>query len=135
MEMRHNLYDLVINRGAVYGFHVEHILGRSQENIELFADEETFNSERNRLGDLLLLKGPDNQASGNEPYSDKLKTYANTLYWNETLRDESYVNKLDFTRWIKESGLNIHAMNTFGPKEIEERQRLMFDLFKLIWQA
>ena len=135
MEMRHSLYDLVINRGAKYGFHVEHILGRSQENADLFSDVETFNSERNRLGDLLLLKGPDNQASGNEPYSDKLKTYANTLYWNETLRADSYDNKLDFKRWIKENNLNIHPMDTFGPDEIEERHRLMFDLFKLIWQA
>lgn len=135
MEMRHSLYDLVINRGAKYGFHVEHILGRSQENANLFSDVETFNSERNRLGDLLLLKGPDNQASGNEPYSDKLKTYANTLYWNETLRADSYDNKLDFKRWIKENNLNIHPMDSFGPNEIEERHRLMFDIFKLIWQA
>lgn len=135
MDMRHSLYNLVKNQGQVNGFHVEHILGRREENVKLFKDEETFNSERNRLGDLLLLKGPDNQASGNEPYSDKLKTYANTLYWNETLRKESYVNKLDFTRWIKSSGLNIHAMDSFGPNEIEERHRLLFDLFKLIWQA
>ncbi len=135
MEMRHSLYDLVINRGAKYGFHVEHILGRSQENADLFSDVETFNSERNRLGDLLLLKGPDNQASGNEPYSDKLKTYANTLYWNETLRADSYDNKLDFKRWIQENNLNIHPMDSFGPNEIEERHRLMFDLFKMIWQA
>ena len=135
MEMRHNLYDLVINRGTVYGFHVEHILGRRQENVNLFSDEETFNSERNRLGDLLLLKGPDNQASGNEPYSEKLKTYANTLYWNETLRKDSYEHKLDFIQWIKEINLNIRPMDSFGPDEIEERHRLMFDLFKLIWQA
>ena len=135
MEMRHSLYDLVINRGQVYGFHVEHILGHRPENAELFPDEETFNSERNRLGDLLLLKGPDNQASGNEPYNEKLKTYANTLYWNETLRADSYDNKLDFKRWIDDLNLNIRPMDTFGPDEIEERHRLMFDLFKLIWKA
>lgn len=133
MKMRHNLYDLVINRGAVYGFHVEHILARRQENVDLFTDEETFNSERNRLGDLLLLKGPDNQASGNEPYSEKLKTYANTLYWNETLRKDSYENKLDFIRWIERINLGIRPMDTFGPNEIEERHRLMYELFKLIW--
>lgn len=135
MEMRHTLYELVINRGAVHGFHIEHILGRRKENIDLFNDEETFNSERNRLGDLLLLKGPDNQASGNELYEDKLKTYANTLYWNETLREDSYENKLDFTKWIKNTNLKFRALKTFGPNEIEERQRLLFDIFGLIWKA
>lgn len=135
MQMRHSLYNLVINRGSTNGFHIEHILGRRQENIDLFADEETFYSERNRMGDLLLLKGPDNQASSNEPYEDKLKTYANTLYWNETLREDSYEHKLDFTRWIKDNNLNIHSMPKFGPAEIEERQRLLFTLLGMIWQA
>lgn len=135
MEMRHSLYDLVVNKGAVYGFHVEHILGRREENVALFESEEEFNSERNRLGDLLLLKGPDNQASGNELYSDKLKTYANTLYWNETLREDSYENKLDFTRWISEQGLAFTAYSQFGPEEIEARHQLLFKLFGMIWNA
>lgn len=135
MEMRHNLYDLVINKGVVNGYHIEHILGRRQENVDLFNNVEEFDSERNRLGDLLLLKGPDNQSSGNEPYEDKLKTYANTLYWNETLRADSYEHKLDFLNWIKESNLDFKPISNFGPKEIEERQQLLFKLFEKIWEA
>ena len=37
----------------------------------------------------MLLKGKDNISSNNEPYSEKLKSYANTLYRNETLRGDT----------------------------------------------
>lgn len=70
LEMKRSLYDLVINRGGVCGFHIEHILADNIENHELFDNnEELFRSERNRLGGLLLMKGYDNEAAGNEPYS------------------------------------------------------------------
>ena len=83
---KHELKDLVTLRGAVSGFHVEHILSRNAENLALFqGDEERFDLERNRLGAILLLKGKDNISSNNETYHQKLKTYANSLYWNETL--------------------------------------------------
>ena len=54
--------------------------------------------ERNRLGGILLLKGKDNISSNNEPYSEKLKSYANTLYWNETLRADSYKSETRYER-------------------------------------
>ena len=134
MEMKQNLYNLVINRGATYGFHIEHILAENDENYKIFDnDEELFRAERNRLGALLLMKGPDNQSSNNETYSNKLKSYANTLYWNETLREDSYKSKLDFTRWIKSENLNFRYMNVFGKEEVEERHRLLFEIIKRLW--
>ncbi|MEC0304906.1 DUF262 domain-containing protein, partial [Terribacillus saccharophilus] len=102
MNMKHSLYDLVANTGSVNGFHIEHILSYNNENLALFNnDEETFEYERNRLGALLLLKGRDNISSSNETYEQKLKSYANTLYWNETLREDTYKSKLDFTSMIR----------------------------------
>ena len=95
-------------------------------------DEERFRSERNRLGGLLLLKGKDNISSNNEPYTDKLISYANTLYWNETLRADSYKSHLDFTNWINVSKLNFRPMDKFGPDELEERQRLLFEIVKFL---
>ena len=72
MDMRHNLYNLVVNTGSTNGFHIEHILAENEENYELFGnDEERFKSERNRLGGLLLLKGKDNISSNNETYGKK----------------------------------------------------------------
>ena len=90
LSPKHPIADLVTKTGAKTGFHVEHILAWNAENKTLFkGDEERFEQERNRLGGILLLKGKDNLSSNNESYSEKLKSYANSLYWNETLRADS----------------------------------------------
>ncbi|MBV6474404.1 MAG: hypothetical protein JPMHGGIA_02710 [Saprospiraceae bacterium] len=135
MQMKQSLYDLVQNTGSKNGFHIEHILSENVENKALFNnDEEYFERERNRLGGLLLLKGKDNISSNNEPYKKKLKSYANTLYWNETLRDDTYKSKLDFTDMMKKHNLQLRPMETFGPQELEERHKLLFDMIKIIWK-
>lgn len=134
LNMKHSLYDLVQNTGAVNGFHIEHILAGNDENLQLFgSDEEKFKSERNRLGGLLLLKGKDNISSNNETYKKKLKSYANTLYWNETLREDSYKSKLDFTDMINKYKLNFRPMKEFGQNELEERHKLLYDMVTHIW--
>lgn len=136
MKMKHYLYDLVVNTGSTNGFHIEHILAENEENHSLFDnDADKFRSERNRLGGLLLLKGKDNIAIGNKLYKDKLVAYANTLYWNETLRQDSYKSHLDFTKWIEKTGLNFRPMDSFGPQELEERHKLLFDIIRLIWNS
>ena len=134
LQMKHELKDLVTLRGAKTGFHIEHILSRNSENIELFnGDEERFEQERNRLGGVLLLKGKDNISSNNEVYTDKLKSYANTLYWNETLRSDAYKSKLDFENFIEVNKLSFRPLEHFGPDELDERHKLLFDLTSLIW--
>ena len=133
LKVKHSLYDLVQNTGSVNGFHIEHILSNNDENIQLFGDEEKFKSERNRLGGLLLLKGKDNISSSNEKYKKKLKSYANTLYWNETLREDSYKSKLDFTTMIRKYNLNFQPINEFGQVELEERHKLLYDMVGYIW--
>jgi hypothetical protein len=135
-QMRHSLENLVTRRGAVNGFHIEHIIARNDDNVALFGnDQERFEQERNRLGATLILRGQDNISSGNENYSIKLATYANTLLWNETLREDSYKSKLDFTRFVQQSGLLFKHLDKFGPEEIEDRQKLLFALCNLIWPA
>ena len=134
MQMKQSLYDLVQNTGSRNGFHIEHILSENSENKSLFNnDEEYFERERNRLGGLLLLKGKDNISSNNEPYKKKIKSYANTLYWNETLRDDTYKSKLDFKGMMKKFNLKFRPMDKFGPNELEERHKLLFDMIKVIW--
>ncbi len=133
-QMRQPLGNLVTLRGHVNGFHIEHILSRNDANFALFGnDEERFEQERNRLGGVLLLKGRDNCSSGNEPFTKKLESYANTLLWNETLRADTYKSKLDFTAFAAASGLEFRPLDKFGPDELEERHKLLFDLCNLIW--
>lgn len=135
MQMKHSFYDLVMNTGSVNGFHIEHILSDNKENLSAFNNsQDIFERERNRLGGLLLLKGKDNQSSNNEIYEKKLITYANTLYWNETLREDSYKAKLDFSNMIKKYSLNFRPMDKFGSEELEERHKLLFDMTKIVWK-
>lgn len=134
LGMKHPIEDLVSKTGAKTGFHIEHILSHNEENKELFNnDEELFEQERNRLGGILLLKGKDNISSNNEPYSEKLRTYANTLYWNETLRSDTYKSKLDMTELMRKYNLELCPMDTFGKEELEKRQKLLFKIANNIW--
>jgi uncharacterized protein with ParB-like and HNH nuclease domain len=134
LNPKHPIADLVKKTGAKTGFHVEHILALNEENKALFdGDEELFEQERNRLGGILLLKGKDNQSSGKESYRDKLKTYANTLYWNETLRADSYKSKKDISALKNRFGLDLEALDKFGPDQLEARHKLLFKLTGIIW--
>jgi hypothetical protein len=134
LNPKHSIADLVLKTGAKTGFHVEHILSWNDENKALFdGDEERFEQERNRLGGILLLKGKDNISSNNEPYSEKLKSYANTLYWNETLRADSYKSKLDMTALKDQLGLELEPLDQFGPDQVEARHKLLFKLVGIIW--
>lgn len=132
--VRHPIRDLVTKRGHVNGFHVEHILAWNDENLAHFDnDEERFEQQRNRLGGILLLKGLDNISSNNEVYSLKVKSYANTLLWNETLRADSYKSKLDMKALKERHNLDLNPLEQFGPDELEARHRLLFDIVSVIW--
>ncbi|MCS6320189.1 MAG: HNH endonuclease, partial [Nitrospira sp.] len=134
LNPKHPIADLVTKTGAKAGFHVEHILSWNEENKSLFnGEEERFEQERNRLGGILLLKGKDNISSNNEPYRDKLKSYANTLYWNETLRSDSYKSKLDMAALKNHYGLDLEPLDSFGPDDLEARHKLLFKLVGIIW--
>lgn len=134
LSPKHPIENLVKKTGYKTGFHVEHILSWNDENKEFFDnDEELFEQERNRLGGILILKGKDNISSNNEPYKQKLKTYANTLHWNETLRADSYKSKLDMQELCRRHSLNLEPLDQFGPRELEARHRLLFEISKIIW--
>ena len=129
-------HNLVRNTGSVYGYHIEHIIADNEDNRNLFGDEELFHSERNRLGALTLLKGKDNLSSGNEPYSKKLETYSGkaNLVWAQSLRDDFYHSNLDFIDFTNKYKLNFKShMDKFDKNTVDERQKLLFDLVKVIW--
>ena len=122
------------NTGAVYGHHVEHIIANNDENLSLFDnDEELFITERNKLGALLLLKGRDNQSSGNERYVDKLKTYSGTLLWSQTLCPEFYHSNKDFEDFASNYNLNFKPIEVYDRDAVIGRQKLLYEITKIIW--
>jgi len=135
LNAKHRIYDLVTKTGAKTGFHIEHILAWNEDNKELFGgDEERFEQERNRLGGILMLKGKDNISANNESYADKLRSYANTLYWNESLRADSYKSKLDMRALKDRFGLELEPIDEFGPEQLEARHKLLYKLVGIIWK-
>lgn len=135
LGMKHPVSDLVSKTGSKTGFHIEHILSYNDENLSLFSyDEDKFHQERNRLGGILLLKGKDNISSNNEVYAKKLQSYANTLYWNETLRQDSYKSKLDMQQFNQKYQLNLASLDIFDDEALEQRQKILFKISTIIWQ-
>jgi uncharacterized protein with ParB-like and HNH nuclease domain len=133
---KHPFGDLVTKTGTVNGFHIEHILSHNSQNLAIFDnDDERFEAERNRLGGILLLKGKDNISSNNETYSKKIKTYAKTLHWNESLLEDSYKSKKDFTAFMDEKKLVFEHYGEFGSSELERRQKLLFEISNLMWKT
>ncbi len=128
-------YNLVRNTGPTHGFHIEHILAHNEDNLKLFNNnEELFENERNRLGVLLLLKGRDNQSSGAEKHEDKLKTYVGTNLWNQTLLDTFYHSNKDFEDFMKKFNLNFKSITHLSVEILEERNKLLFEIIKIIWK-
>ena len=134
-------YQLVVQTRGGDVYHIEHILTNREENVKLFANEEEFNLQRNRLGDILLLKGKDNESSNDELYcdpeakSDKLRTY-NVMgtYFARTLLPDMYNKKVTFLKFIAENQLNFKPYpDKYSKAEIEERHQLLYDISKRIW--
>lgn len=129
-----DFYNTARNTGPVYGFHIEHILANNDENRTLFDnDDELFRLERNRLGALLLLRGRDNEASRNEPFMKKIKTYAGSLLWNQTLHPDFYHNKKGFIEFNSKYNLGFKTYEVYDKEAIDERQLILLKVIRLMW--
>jgi hypothetical protein len=138
--LKDTLYNYVRGTGKGNAYHVEHILARNDESRDLFkgegggVDEAMFENERNRFGALLLLKGQDNQSSGNERYTEKLKTYTGSApYWAQTLVPDFYKSNSALNAFVQRSGLQFAAAPQFTRETLEERSELLYAMTKKIW--
>ncbi len=82
----------------------------------------------------VIMKGKDNQSSGDELYSEKLKTY-NVIgtYYARTLLPDMYHKKVTFVKYITDNKVNFKSYDSYGINEIEERHSLLYNLTKKIW--
>lgn len=138
-EMNNDVHYIATKTGYRTGYHIEHILSHNETNLKYFDNEEDFESKRNMLGGLLLLKDQDNISSGNEEYEDKLKTYSAGLVWGHTLCSDFYHTnkKLDeFNAYLQEvCGHQIQSIDKFNKEALYDRCELLFNLVKLIWNV
>ena len=136
-SMQDSVEYISTKTGYKTGYHIEHILSHNETNRNFFDSEEEFETNRNQLGGLLLLKDADNISSGNEEYADKLKTYSAGLVWGHTLCDdyhhintnlESFNNEL-----LSKCGNTIVPISSFDKSALEQRNQLLYDIVKIIW--
>ena len=140
IEMVNSVHEISTRTGHKTGYHIEYVLSRNDENKTYFETEEEFETKRNKLGGLLLLYNRDNISSGNEKYSDKLKTYNNGLIWGKTLVDMFYhhTNKKfeEFNFQFKEkTEYEFKPIEIFNKEALEYRSTLLFNIVKEIWEV
>lgn len=141
-KLEQNMQDSVeyisTKTGYKTGYHIEHILSHNKTNRDYFDSDEEFESCRNQLGGLLLLKDADNISSGNEEYPDKLKTYSAGLVWGHTLCSDFHHinNKLDDFNFVLNGkcGISIKPIDIFDKSALEQRNKLLFEIVKQIWE-
>ncbi len=129
-------YSLISQAKGKDVYHIEHILANDDNkvNMQKFADEEEFVTQRNRLGDLLLLKGNVNQSSGNELFVDKIKTYTgNGTLFAQTLVPGFTHSNVDFKAFCQKRQLTFGVYSDYDKNSIEERHKLLHAMTKIIW--
>ena len=139
-KLQDSPYNYVSGTGKGNAYHVEHILARNDESRSLFLDENgeydesLFETERNRFGALLLLKGQDNSSSGNELYVDKLRTYTGSApYFAQTLLPDFYKSNSAIKDLIRKSGIEFAPAEQFTLETLEKRSKLLYDITRKIW--
>ncbi len=124
-----------------YGMHLEHIYAHNESNMSLFTDgehgfdEQAFNTDRNKLGMVLLLKDSQNISSSNEKYKDKIETYKKSNFiWNEMLA--GHLHSVDERNLPEDLHVEVVLpdMNgVFLRDNVEKRQRYIYNAIKYIW--
>lgn len=136
--MKNDVEYISTKTGAQTGYHIEHILSRNDQNKAYFTSEEEFESKRNLLGGLLLLKGVDNISSGNEEYNDKLKTYSAGLIWGHSLCSDFYHTNKSMDAFndklFEACGHKIESIDIFDATALEHRSQLLYNLVKIVWE-
>ncbi|MEZ4711657.1 MAG: DUF262 domain-containing protein [Caldilineaceae bacterium] len=123
-----------------YGMHLEHIYAFNPVNRALYSEngvfnEATFNTDRNMLGVVLLLKDRQNESINNAPYTNKVDAYKQSNFiWNELL--VGHLHAVDSRKlpphWPLET-IHPDPDGTFPRDKIQARQRLLFEAVKDVW--
>lgn len=128
------------NNRKKYGMHLEHIYAKNEANRSLFTDNEgafdegRFNTVRNKLGVVLLLKDKQNISSGNDLYAQKVQDYATSnIIWNELL--VGHIDSVDVKNLPNHRITKIlpNDSGTFPLEKLEVRQKEIFEIIKTIW--
>ena len=117
-------------------FEIEHIISDHYEwYTEEYENQDEFKYYRNNIGALLLLHKSINASLNDSKYEKKLKKYCSNEgnIYSESLGEQAYKNNPKFIKFINKYELTFKPYVTFGKDEIMERNDLLVQLVKLVW--
>ena len=129
-------FEDLISQGRTRPFEIEHIWPDRYDRFkDWFPHPTDFETERNRLGGLLLLQRGVNQSIGDADYEFKRDAYVSNSenLLARSLHPLAYQNLPSFRSLLDRTGLPFRAYDSFGRAEQVERQELYIRIAEWVW--
>ena len=130
-----NFEDL-ISQGRARPFEIEHIWADQYDRFkEWYAHPSDFETERNRVGGLVLLQRGVNQSLGDATYEAKRDAYVSNSenLLARSLHPLAYQSNPNFRRLLERTSLPFQHYDSFEPEAQAERQELYIRLAEWVW--
>lgn len=123
-----SLLDIYFKRGT----EIEHILPQSPSE-ELRAQYENYDELLYMLGNLTLLEQPINGAIKNNPYKDKVPTYAASIFYLTS--SLHHLDEIGVNTAITRINKYLQPFDHWDAETIAQRQELLYNLSLEIWKV
>ena len=121
-----------IDRSPKSSYDIEHILPDDyQSYASMFNDEEDFNNNRRKFGNLILLTSDHNRSYQDMNYEQKVVQYLSDNILAQSLNSGAYQNNPKFLALVGEFGFQSYSQ--FDKNAIRDRLQLYTKMAKAIW--
>lgn len=121
-----------IDRSPKSSYDIEHILPDDyQSYASMFNDEEDFNNNRRKFGNLILLTSDHNRSYQDMNYAQKVVQYLSDNILAQSLNSGAYQNNPKFLALVGEFGFQSYSQ--FDKNAIRDRLQLYTKMAKAIW--
>lgn len=129
---RASQFAIYVDRNPKTSYDIEHILPNDYASYkDMFNDEEDFNNNRRKFGNLILLTSDHNRSYQAMPYEQKVVQYAGDNILAQSLYNGTYQNNPQFLRLAGMYGFKPY--DRFDKTAIRDRLQVYTQLAKAIW--
>ena len=131
---RASQFATYVDRNPKTSYDIEHILPNDYASYkDMFNDEEDFNNNRRKFGNLILLTSDHNRSYQAMPYEQKVVQYAGDNILAQSLYNGTYQNNPQFLRLAGMYGFKPY--DRFDKTAIRDRLQVYTQLAKAIWDS